>query len=105
MPLSFQEREYYQVKREESFRNKTPAQIKASIKGHKGQMTKLGKLEDQTIEAWKALPTKRAIAEPEEVKWRLEEKLADLEYGYAKYTAEDLDTELANNQHIAKMQD
>ena len=100
MPLSFQEREYYQEKREESFKNKTPSQIKASIKGHK-----LGKLADQTIEACRALPTKRVIAELEEIKWRLEEKLADLEYGYAKYLAEDPDTEPANNQHIAKMQD
>ena len=105
MSLSFQEREYYQEKREENFRNKTPAQIKASIKGHKGQMTKLGKLADQKIEACRALPTKRAIAELEEIKWRLEEKLADLEYGYAKYLAEDPDTEPANNQHITKMQD
>ena len=86
MPITFQEREYYQVKREENFRNKTPSQIKASIKGHKGQMTKLGKQADQTIEACRALPTKRAIAELEEVKWRLQEKLADLEYGYSRYT-------------------
>ena len=28
-----------------------------------------------------------------------------MEYGYAKYTAEDPDEELTNNQHIAKMQD
>ena len=28
MPITFQEREYYQHKREENFRNKTPAQIK-----------------------------------------------------------------------------
>ena len=105
MPLTFQEREYYQEKREESFRDKTPSQIKGSIKGHKGQMTKLGKLADQTIEACKALPTKRAIAELEEIKWRLEEKLADLEYGYAKYSTEDPDPEHATNNHIAKMQD
>ena len=35
----------------------------------------------------------------------VQEKLADLEYGYARYMAEDLDTEQANNQHIVKMQD
>ena len=93
MPLTFQKREYYQHKREESFKNKTPTQIKASIKGHKGQMTKLAKLADQTIKACKALPTKRAIAELQELKWRLEEKLSDLEYGYAKYATEDPDTQ------------
>ena len=105
MPITFQEREYYQVKREENFRNKTPAQIKASIKGHKGQMTKLGKQADQTIEACRALPTKRAIAELEEIKWRLQEKLADLEYGYSRYTTEDPDTEQANTAHINKIQE
>ena len=105
MPLTFQEREYYQQKREEYFRNKTPNQLKASIKGHKGQMTKLAKLADQTIVACRALPTKRAIAELEEIKWRLEEKLSDLEYGYAKYTSEDPETENANNAYINKMQE
>ena len=105
MPLTFQEREYYQHKREESFRDKTPSQIKASIKGHKGQMTKLAKLADQTIKSCKALPTKRVIAELEELKWRLEEKLSDLEYGYAKYTTEDPDTQPANDANINKMQE
>ena len=105
MPISFQEREYYQEKREENFRNKTANQIKASIKSHKGQMTKLGKQADQTIEACRALPTKRAIAELEEVKWRLQEKLADLEYGYSRYTTEDPDTEQANTAHINKIQE
>ena len=105
MPLTFTEREYYQHRREENFRNKTPAQIKASIKGHKGQMTKLAKLADQTIAACKALPTKRAIAELEELKWRLEEKLSDLEYGYAKYTTEDPDIQTVNDANINKMQE
>ena len=103
MPLTFQEREWYQDKREENFSDKTPAQIKASIKGHKGQMTKLAKLADQTIKACKALPTKRVLAEIEEIKWRLEEKLADLEYGYARHTIEDPDTQPQNEANINKM--
>ena len=68
-------------------------------------MTKLAKLADQTIVASIALPTKRAIAELEELKLRLEEKLSDLEYGYAKYTAEDPDTQTANDANIDKMQE
>ena len=68
-------------------------------------MTKLAKLADQTIKACRALPTKRAIAELEELKWRLEEKLSDLEYGYTKYTTEDPDTQPANDANINKMQE
>ena len=66
-------------------------------------MTKLAKVADQTIKACKALPTKRILAEMEEIKWRLEEKLADLEYGYARHTIEDPDTQPQNEANINKM--
>ena len=93
----------YHLARVDSFTGLSAAQIKTSIRSHKGQMTKLGNLALLQIETVRAFPNQRCADALEETLAKIKEKLADIEYGYNELSKEDAETEADNGKKLDKI--
>ena len=93
----------YHLARVDSFTGLSAAQIKTSIRSHKGQMTKLGNLALLQIDTVRAFPNQRCADALEETLAKIKEKLADIEYGYNELSKEDAETEAENGKKLNKI--